>query len=301
MNRKKGIIIGTTGIIIVTLALIGFTYGFYLSLISGNESSKKVKVTAGKSKLEYVELSTEVDTIIGPGYTNTKYFAVQNVGDISGSYYLYLVDVENTFIRKNDIVYTIYRKLYDYSEENVEPEEFDINGTYDFSSWENVTNTKCPTVSEFPTYGDCQYPSEKSQLSTQKQTIMEKDDYYVYAFVVTYINQPEIDQIADEESVFSGVVKIYADETGTDVSPFEPGTLADAIYTNALNNINGTTFVNTPLTTPAKGLGNIVYTSYTDPTSFSNTSSYTSKWYVYGTAITMDKDGYFKKLYKSAK
>ena len=111
MNRKKGIIIGTTGIIIVTLALIGFTYGFYLSLISGNESSKRVKVTAGKSKLEYVELSSEVDIIIGPGYTNTKYFAVKNVGDISASYYIYLVDVENTFNRKNDIVYTIYRKF----------------------------------------------------------------------------------------------------------------------------------------------------------------------------------------------
>ena len=250
MNRKKGIIIGTTGIIIVALALIGFTYGFYLSLISGNESSKKVKVTAGKSKLEYVELSTEVDTIIGPGYTNTKYFAVQNVGDISGSYYLYLVDVENTFIRKNDIVYTIYRKLYDYSEENVEPEEFDINGTYDFSSWENVTNSHCKTVSEFTDYGDCQYPSEKSQLSTQKQTIMEKDDYYVYAFVVTYINQPDIDQIDDEESVFSGVVKIYADETGTDVSPFEDGTLANAIYTSALNETNGTKYSPIPLSKP---------------------------------------------------
>lgn len=240
MNRKKGIIIGTTGIIIVTLALIGFTYGFYLSLISGNESSKKVKVTAGKSKLEYIELSNEIDTIIGPGYTNTKYFAVQNVGDISASYYIYLIDVENTFNRKEDIVYTIYRKEYDYSETNIEPESFDITATYDYSEWENVTNTYCSTVSEYTDYGDCQYPSEKSQLTTQKQTIMEQNDYYVYAFVVTYINQPDIDQIDDEESEFSGIVKIYADETGTDVSPFEPGTLADAIYLNALNKTNGT-------------------------------------------------------------
>lgn len=294
MNRKKGIIIGTTGIIIVALALIGFTYGFYLSLISGNESSKKVKVTAGKSKLEYVELSTEVDTIIGPGYTNTKYFAVKNIGDLSASYYLYLVDVENTFIRKNDIVYTIYRKAYDYSEENVEPEEFDINGTYDFSSWENVTNSHCKTVSEFTDYGDCEYPHEKSLLTKQKQTIMEKDDYYVYAFVVTYINQPEIDQIDDAESVFSGVVRVYADEGGTDVSPFEPGTLADAIYLNALNKTNGTELQGTPITTPGDGAGNMVYTSYTDPISFNMNYRISSKWYVFGTEITIDKNGYFK-------
>ena len=67
---------------------------------------------------------------------------------------------------------------------------------------------------------------------------MEKDDYYVYAFVVTYINQPEIDQIDDEESVFSGKVKVYADETGTDLTPFDEGTLAYAIYKNAKENKN---------------------------------------------------------------
>ena len=250
MDRKKGIIISTTGIIVILLALIGFTYGFYLSVIYGNASSKSITVQSGHSKIEYIELTEDDDTqIIGVGYTNTKYFAVKNIGDVSSSYYIYLVDVINEYTRQEDIVYTLYRTDGDTTQD---PEDFDITATYDFSTWENVTSSNCSIASQYSSYGDCQYPSSKSLLKTTKETIMNPNDYYVYAFVVTYINQPDVDQSTDEGHVFSGKVKIYAEETGADVSPFEDGTLADAIVESALAGTNGTIYRETPLTTPGK-------------------------------------------------
>jgi len=245
MNKKTAIIISSTGIVVVLLALIGFTYGFFMSIVSGNESAKKVKLTAGESKLEYTDLSEEhVEEIIYPGYVNTKFFAVQNIGSLSASYFIHLVEVENTFNRPEDIIYTIYRKKGDT---NILPEDFDTNVT-DFSDWENITlnQEECPNVSEYSTIS-CQYPITNGLLKNTKETIENPNDYYVYAMQTTYINQPDVDQIVDETSIFGGIIKIYADVSGTDIVPFDEGTLAYNVYLNALYYRNETELTGGPL------------------------------------------------------
>ena len=111
MNRKTKIIISITGIILILLILIGFTYGYYMVNIHGNSSNKSVEVSIGESKLEFTDLTTSnVDEIIEPGYENIKLFTVKNIGTITGKYSIYLTDVYNGFSRKEDITYTLYRK-----------------------------------------------------------------------------------------------------------------------------------------------------------------------------------------------
>jgi len=253
MSKKTGVIIATTGIVVILLSLIGFTYGFFASLISGNESSKNVTLQAGESEVTFNDLSVEeTNDIIAPGYTNTKFFTVQNTGEVSASYYIHLVDVINEYTRKQDIVYTLYRKVGD---SRVEPENVDVT-VDDFSDWENVSSSRCPINSEFPDYGDCQYLASSGIVINEMETIEEPENYYVYAFVVEYINHQTIDQIDDEGKIFSGRIKIFADEAGTLKSPYMTGTLADAIFDNALAGENGTTYSETPITTPGKVINN---------------------------------------------
>ena len=86
--------------------------------------------------------------------------------------------------------------------------------------------------------------------------------------------------------------------TGNSVNTFNPysnntSSLAYNIINNSEAGTNGTTYSEAPITTPGKGAGNIVYTGITDPTSYSSTTSYTSKWYVYSSTYKIDTDGYF--------
>ena len=53
MSRKNKIIISIVGISIISLALIGLTYGYYLTRIQGNTNNKSISVTTADLKLEY--------------------------------------------------------------------------------------------------------------------------------------------------------------------------------------------------------------------------------------------------------
>ena len=59
MKRKTIITISISGIIIVTLALLSLTYGYYLTRIQGNTNAKSVEVTSGSSKALYTDLTEE--------------------------------------------------------------------------------------------------------------------------------------------------------------------------------------------------------------------------------------------------
>jgi len=66
-----------------------------------------------------------------------------------------------------------------------------------------------------------------------------------------------------------------------------------ANITESQKNLNYAEYMETPLTNPARGIGNNVFTKYTDPTSFNNTTSNLTKYYIYSDKISLDKDGYF--------
>ena len=131
MNRKTSIIISITGITIIALILISFTYGYYLTKIDGNESSKSVSITIGEMSVNYTDLSQEtLSAIIEPGYETIKLFTMENTGNVSSVYSIYLTDVVNEFIRTDDIQYTLYRKFGDNSIEDLSETEIIATGTF---------------------------------------------------------------------------------------------------------------------------------------------------------------------------
>ena len=109
MSRKNKIIISISGIVIILLLLIGLTYGFYLTRINGNYSDKSVTVSLSNLELTYSDGNgfVESNNII-PGESITKTFTVENTGNKKViNYLIYLEDVVNTFVDKNDLKITL--------------------------------------------------------------------------------------------------------------------------------------------------------------------------------------------------
>ena len=106
MSRKTRIIISITGIILIVSILIGVTYGFYVTKIYGNENSKSISITSGESSVLFTDLSSEDENvIIAPDTSTTKLFKVQNTGNVKATYSIFLVNVQNNFVRTEDVRY----------------------------------------------------------------------------------------------------------------------------------------------------------------------------------------------------
>ena len=59
MKRKNVIIISIAGITLVLLCLLGFTYGYFMTVINGNTSAKSIDVTTSIKGLEIADLTLE--------------------------------------------------------------------------------------------------------------------------------------------------------------------------------------------------------------------------------------------------
>ena len=110
MNRKSKIIISITGIVIISLILIGLTYGYYMTKINGNTNDKSISINMANLELTYNDGNglIEATNIIPGESTKTKTFTVKNTGDAKiNNYVVYLDDVVNTFVDKNDLRLTL--------------------------------------------------------------------------------------------------------------------------------------------------------------------------------------------------
>ncbi|MBQ3020942.1 MAG: hypothetical protein IJD92_01805 [Bacilli bacterium] len=228
MNRKTTITICIVAIIMVTISLLGFTYGFYINRVIGNTNQKTVEAISGLDQVEITDISNEtISEIIRPGYTYTKIFTVKNTGDLDSTYSIYLMDVENNFIRKEDIVYTLYRK----------------NGN-------NTIDSSDLSTAEIVASGI--YPSGNA-IILKDEKLNNSNDTYTYALKVEYIYHENIDQNDDQGHRFKGVVHIYGTHTEAD-NPFIGGTLAYEILKSAKtsNETGYATYSETPQTRPGK-------------------------------------------------
>ena len=195
-------------IIVISLMLLGLTYGFYLTQIDGNKNSKSIEVVTGESKVLFTDLSESATSeIIMPGYTMLKVFTVENIGNTTGKYSVFLVDVFNNFNRKEDITYVLYRS---------NGEVTDVNLDTNFSSWTNLTPE--PVV----------FPSASSVIKADETIAV--DDTYTYALVITYKNA-DVNQNEDQGKTFSASVNLRAESTET--NPYSEGTLAYSIINRA--------------------------------------------------------------------
>ena len=276
MKRKTIVTISISGIIIVTLALLSLTYGYYLTRIQGNTNAKSVEVTSGSSKALYTDLTEEdLTQIITPGNSVRMKFSVKNIGDSAATYSIYLEDVVNEFSRKQDIQYTLYRK----------------KGTsFNVSELSSCTSTGTGTC-DIVTTGE--YPTVKSLIKAN-ETITTPNDTYTYFFVINYIYSETESQDEDQGHKFAGKIQIYGSIDEATVNKFEKGTLAYAIFENAKNVSNGTELVSTPKTLPAQETsGYKYYTDQVEETTSENsvsiTTTYQGYYWTYGTGYTIDE------------
>ena len=106
MNRRQKIIVSITGIFLVLLALVGLTYAYFLTRITGNKNPTSISVTTANLELVYGDNSEEI--INGTGALmptveteakdaiGTKTFTVTNNGNDS-SYVVIIDNVETKY------------------------------------------------------------------------------------------------------------------------------------------------------------------------------------------------------------
>lgn len=222
MNRKQKIIISVVGIFIVTLALLGLTYGYYLTTIHGNTNTKSVSLSTDRLVLNYGESSSAIvvsQNIMPSADANqtvaTKDFYVKNDGTDSVTYLAVLENVENNFIRQSDVVYTL----------------------------KYCTGTSCTPntvlVSDIP------YPSttETNGFSVMAENTIASGATHKYSLTIRY-KEAGVNQSIDMGKTFSGRVNIK--DKRELVIKYNKGTLARTILDSALNETKGTKLVGTP-------------------------------------------------------
>lgn len=207
--KKRRIIICVICIFIVSVCLIGFTYGYYITQVLGNENSTNVNLTASSKKVKYTEISETSSGTISPGYEYIKYFTVTNIGELPVTYQIYLDEVSNNFTRTQDITYTLYRK----------------SGNNTITS-SNLSSCDVVSTGTFPVTNA--YIGFNLSSST-------KGEVYTYALKINYLTSTQ-DQNVDDGHTFSFKVQVHYDA----INPFATGTLAYYIFDNALKGDDGT-------------------------------------------------------------
>ena len=177
MSRKNKIIVSIVGISIISLALIGLTYGYYLTRIQGNTNNKSISISTVNLELTYSDNSDVITgTNIVPGTTlGTKTFTVTNSGNNNvDSYSVGLVNVINTFTRLDDIKYTV-------------------------TCSSSVTGKTCNGVSEST------FPNENSYIIENQ---INKNEVQTYVIEVEY-KEMNVDQSVDMGKTLEAKIDIF--------------------------------------------------------------------------------------------
>lgn len=245
MKKKTLTIVSIVAIIIISLLLLGLTYGYFMTTIDGNKNSKSVEVVTGDSKVLYTDLSQDnISEIIKPGFKTVKSFTVQNIGNVSATYSVYLVDVINSFSRTQDITYNLYKKVGTITDVTIATDLSETNGWSRVNTTENVT---------FPTAMSVIAPNEVIETSNQ---------IYTYVLKVEYYNHPTENQNEDQGKTFGFKVNLRAQDSET--NPFSEGTLAYNILNNSMLNKNGTEFSYEPKSQVAENLSLVINSAETE-------------------------------------
>lgn len=185
MKRKNKIIFSLTGITIIMLALLGFTYGYYLTNIYGNTNSNSISVTTADLMLTYDDNNSYIDmTNIMPGTSASKTFTVSNLGTEDLEEYAVGIDeVTNTLTRTQDLTYSITCFQKQINEDD--------------SKYEPCDKTASKTGI---------YPKTNSEILNNS---IGTKNIQKYTITIAYAN-PDEDQSIDMGSTIKGRMQIYS-------------------------------------------------------------------------------------------
>ena len=103
-NKK---VISISFLALALFMLLAVSYAYFTATVTGNESAKKTTITTGTMALKlYGEDIVSLDNAI-PGNEYTIEFRVENTGNVEAKYHLDIINVINTFEKKEELVYTI--------------------------------------------------------------------------------------------------------------------------------------------------------------------------------------------------
>ena len=318
MSKKSKLIVSIASIAIIALILLGITYSYLNTKITGNSSEYSVRATIEKKlKLEYNDGSGIIEFVgnVMPGDTvGQKTFKVSNTGDRSITYGVYLEDIlnelelfevnnelisdltyvlvcssncngssgyfprENTFLVENTIAageeqnYTL-----EVNYENLKGVDQNVNINKRFKGKVNIHGTEVITLN-FATsngaYATLASPSQKSYLKDNKYkfvgieagqntlTIYDENDEVVATKTFNLVgnNTSSISGITVNFDKSKDVFTITLDNSynlssiseNRRANPYRSNSnlLAYNIINNSMNNLNGTSYRETPLTTP---------------------------------------------------
>ena len=282
MNRKQKIIVSITGIFLVLMILVGLTYAYFLTKITGNINEKSISVTTANLVLEYGENTNVVQGISNaePGYSVEKIFTATNKGNSTVTYGAALENIVNGLSRQQDLVYTLACTSY-------------LKSGFSLSSDGTITGTvdgTCNGVS-----AETKFPST-SDLSIMVNNTIDTTHTQAYKLTITY-KEMGVDQSEDMNKTFSAKVNIVDLNAIARKNPYEDNknSLAYNIINNAMNKTNGTELVGTPKTIPLKETAGIKYYTdkvdeATDESSMSINTTYQGYYWTYGTGYTIDED-----------
>ena len=193
MNRNQKIIVSITGIFLVLMILVGLTYAYFLTKITGNTNSKSISVTTANLVLEYGENTNVVQGINNaePGYSVEKIFTATNKGNSTVTYGAALESIVNGLTRQEDLVYTLTCTSY-------------LKEGFSLASNGTITGTVDGTCSGVTT--EKQFPST-STMSVMTTNTIDTTHTHAYKLTITYKEMGE-DQSEDMGKTFSAKVNI---------------------------------------------------------------------------------------------
>ena len=239
MNRKQKIIVSITGIFLVLMILVGLTYAYFLTKITGNINEKSISVTTANLVLEYGENTNVVQGISNaePGYSVEKIFTATNKGNSTITYGAALENIVNGLSRQEDLVYTLTCTSY-------------LKKGFSLSSDGSITGTVDGTCNGVST--ETKFPST-SDLSIMVNNTIDTTHTQAYKLTITY-KEMNVDQSEDMGKTFSAKVNIVDLNSIVRNNPYEANknSLAYNIINNAMNKTNGTELLSNPLTRVAE-------------------------------------------------
>lgn len=111
MKNRRIIVLCITAIVLIVTGLLYFSYGYYMTNITGTENSKKLTSLTKIFKFEFsdgTEKLVSSNTNFIPGSVIEKTFTITNKSTEGVYFNIDLDEVTNTFSRTSDIIYEVY-------------------------------------------------------------------------------------------------------------------------------------------------------------------------------------------------
>lgn len=107
MNKYFKLLVVIGAFLVLSIATVA-SFAYYTASVEGNNNVNSNVITSGTLSLDFHDDGEKVVFDAIPGAQIDKMFSVHNNGSVETAYNIYLSEIINTFVDKNDLVYDLY-------------------------------------------------------------------------------------------------------------------------------------------------------------------------------------------------